>query len=78
MLKLPSHMQSDYDALSPAQKDAFTKIVTMGAAGGPGNMIITDASFEHALKSVKLMGESPDVPVEPDKTVNHDWNFKFK
>lgn len=78
MLNLPPHLQGDYDALTPAQQDAFTKLVMMGAAGTPGNLIITHASFENALKSVKLMGESPDSPIEPDKTVNHDWNFKFK
>lgn len=78
MLKLPPHLQADFDALSPAQQDALSKLVMMGAAGSPGNLIITDASFEAALKSVKLMGESPDSPIEPDKTVNHDWNFKFK
>jgi hypothetical protein len=78
MINLPPHIQPEFDALTDAQKNAFMKLVMMGAAGSPGNLIISHASFENALKSVKLMGETPDTPIEPDKTVNHDWNFKFK
>jgi hypothetical protein len=78
MIQIPQHLQLDFDSLTDAQKQKFMELANWGAAGGPGNVIITDASFERIFKSVKLMGESPDTPVEPDKTVNHDWNFKFK
>lgn len=78
MIQIPQHLQLDFDSLTDAQKQKFGELASWGAAGGPGNVIITDASFERIFKSVKQMGESPDTPIEPDKTVNHDWNFKFK
>lgn len=77
MFNLPQHLQTDYDALTPAQQDAFAKIVMMGAAGSPGNLIISNMAFESALKSVKRMGPEPDQPIEPDRSVNHDWPANF-
>lgn len=78
MVQIPAHLQSEFDELSDAQQNAFMRIVTASAAGTPGNLIVSFAAFESALKSVKLMGPEPDQPIEPDKTVNHDWPFKFK
>ncbi|NJO48088.1 MAG: hypothetical protein HC840_00065 [Leptolyngbyaceae cyanobacterium RM2_2_4] len=78
MIQIPAHLQLDFDSLSGAQKNAFGQLATWGAAGGPGNIIISDAAFERIFNQVKRMGESPDLPAEPDRSVNHDWNFKFK
>lgn len=73
MLQIPAHLQGDYDALSEAQKQAFMEMAMWGAAGQPGNVIITDMAFERCLKYVKQMGEDPVKVIEPDKSVNHDW-----
>ena len=73
MVQIPAHLQAEFDALTDAQQNAFMKLVVSGAAGSPGNLIVSFAAFENALKSVKLMGPEPDQPIEPDKTVNHEW-----
>ena len=73
MLNIPAHLQSEYDALNEAQKDAFTKMALWGAAGTPGNLVITDMAFESCMRTVKQMGQEPIRPIEPDKAVNHDW-----
>jgi hypothetical protein len=78
MIQVPPHLQLDYDSLSESQKQKFLELAQWGAAGGPGNLIISDAAFERIFKSVKQMGTEPDTPIEPDKTVNHDWPFKPK
>ncbi len=78
MIQIPAHLQLDFDSLSDAQKNAFGQLATWGAAGGPGNIIVSDAAFERIFNQVKRMGETPDLPAEPDRSVNHDWNFKFK
>lgn len=78
MIQLPAHLQAEFDALSQSQQQKFMEMAMWGAAGQPGNVIITDMAFEKCLQSVKLMGSEPDQPIEPDKTVNHDWPFKPK
>jgi hypothetical protein len=76
-MQIPAHMQDEYDALTAAQKSAFGQLVQMSAAGSPGNLIISFAAFENAMKSVQRMGPEPDQPIEPDKSVNHDWPANF-
>lgn len=78
MIQIPAHLQPEYDALNDAQKQAFIDMAMWGAAGQPGNLVITDMAFERCLKVVKQMGEEPVKPIEPDKTVNHDWPFNPK
>ena len=78
MLNIPAHLQPEYDALNDAQKDAFAKMAMAGAAGAPGNLIITDMAFERCLKYAKQMGPEPIQVIEPDKSVNHDWEFDPK
>lgn len=78
MLNIPAHLQGDFDSLTDAQKQAFTEMAMAGAAGTPGNLIITDMAFERCLKYVKQMGPEPERVAEPDKTVNHDWDFDPK
>lgn len=78
MIQIPPHLQLDYDSLSPAQQKKFVELAQWGAAGGPGNLIITDAAFERIFNSVKQMGEDPLTPIQPDTTVNHDWEFDPK
>lgn len=78
MIQIPQHLQLDFDSLSPAQKQKFMELAQWGAAGGPGNLIVTDASFERIYKAVKQMGEEPLTPIEPDRRVNHDWEFDPK
>lgn len=78
MIQIPPHLQLDFDGLSAAQQSKFMQLATWGAAGGPGNLIITDASFERIFNTVKQMGEEPATPIEPDRTVNHDWPFDPK
>ena len=77
-MQIPIHLQADYDALSPGQKQAFHQLAMWGAAGGPGNVIVTDMAFNQILKSVKNMGEEPAQVAEPDRSVNHDWDFDPK
>lgn len=76
-MDIPSHIKNEYEALSASQKNAFDKLVMMSAAGSPGNLIISFSAYENALKIVKRMGEEPDQPIEPDRTVNHDWPHNF-
>lgn len=78
MLQIPAHLQSDYDALNDTQKQKFMQLAMWGAAGGPGNAIVTDMAFERILKTIKQMGDQPNEPIEPDRTVNHDWEFDPK
>lgn len=78
MIQIPPHLRLDYDSLSEAQKKKFMELAIWGAAGSPGNMIISDASFERIYNSIKQMGEDPIVPIEPDMSVNHDWEFDPK
>jgi hypothetical protein len=73
MIQIPAHLQGDFDALSPAQQQKLVEMAQWGAAGSPGNLIITDMAFERCLKVVKQMGAEPVEPIEPDRTVNHDW-----
>ena len=77
MLQIPAHLQAEFDALSEAQKAAFTEMAMWGAAGQPGALVITDMAFERCMKIVKQMGEEPVKPIEPDRTVNHDWPANF-
>lgn len=78
MLNLPAHLQGDYDQLTDAQKQLFTQMVMASAAGQPGNLLITDMAFERNLTYVKNMGPEPELPAEPDRSVNHDWEFDPK
>jgi hypothetical protein len=78
VLRIPAHLQADYDSLTDGQKAKFMQLAMWGAAGDPGNTIITDGAFDNILKSVKQMGDEPDTPAEPDRTVNHDWPFNPK
>lgn len=73
MIQIPAHLQGDFDQLSEKQQKAFLEMAQWGAAGQPGNLLITDMAFERCLKIVKQMGEDPVEPIEPDKSVNHDW-----
>lgn len=75
---IPPHLRLDYDSLSDAQKQKFGQLINMGAAGGPMNLFVSDASFERIFNMVKQMSEEPATPIEPDKTVNHDWPFDPK
>lgn len=78
MIQIPQHLRLDYDSLSTAQQQKFMELAHWGAAGSPGNLIITDASFERIFNSVKQMGEDPLTPAQPDTSVNHDWDFDPK
>lgn len=78
MIQIPQHLQLDYDSLSSAQQQKFMELAHWGAAGGLGNLIISDASFERIYNLIKQMGEEPLTPAEPDTTVNHDWDFDPK
>lgn len=73
MIQIPAHLQPEFDLLSKAQQQKLIEMAQWGAAGSPGALVITDMAFERCLKYVKQMGEEPVEPIEPDKTVNHDW-----
>lgn len=78
---IPNHLRSDYDSLSEAQKQKFHQLLNWtnpSGLSGVGGLPITDAAFESIMKMVKQMGENPDTPVEPDRSVNHDWDFDPK
>lgn len=77
MIQIPAHLQLDYDSLSEAQQRKFNELAAWGAAGSPGNMIITDGAFEKIYNTIKQMGEDPIEPVGPEEIVN-DWNEKLK
>lgn len=78
MIQIPPHLKLDFDSLSSAQQQKFMQLAVWGAAGEPGKIIITDSAFERIFNSVKQMGEEPITPIEPDRTVNHDWPFDPK
>lgn len=75
---LPSLIQADYDLLSPAQKNAFDQMVAMSNAGQPGQLLMSDMAYIKILEMVKRMTEEPNLPIEPDRSVNHDWEFDPK
>lgn len=78
MINIPPHLQLDFDSLTEVQRQKFMDMVMWGAAGSPGNLIITDMAFATALRFIKQMGEDPVTPIEPDRSVNHDWEFDPK
>jgi len=79
-MQLPAHLQSDYDQLTEGQKRKFQQLMQWTNPSGMNgiSLPITDVAFESMLKMVKNMGEEPDTPIEPDRTVNHDWDFDPK
>lgn len=78
MINIPQHLQLDFDSLSPIQQQKFMELSIWGSAGENGNLIISDVAFEKIFNIVKQMGSEPNIPIEPDMSVNHDWEFKFK
>lgn len=79
-MQLPAHLQSDYDQLTEGQKRKFQQLLQWTNPSGMAgiSLPITDIAFENMIKMVKNMGENPDTPIEPDRTVNHDWDFDPK
>jgi hypothetical protein len=79
-MNIPAHLQADFDALNDAQKAKFRQLMQWtNPSGLQGVQLpVSDAAFDKCLQMVKNMGEEPVTPAEPDRTVNHDWPFKYK
>ena len=75
---IPSHVQEELDKLSETQKAKFQQLVAWAGASGLPGIGIPLHTYDHLLSMVKQMGAEPETPIEPDRTVNHEWNFKFK
>lgn len=75
---MPQHVQQEYDKLTPAQQAKFNELMTWSNAGQPGQTLITDMAYDSFFRMVKNMGDNPDTPAEPDRTVNHEWDLKLK
>lgn len=72
---IPLHVQAELDKLSEAQKNKFQALIAWATSSGIPGVAIPMHTYDHILNMVKQMGEEPVNPIEPDKTVNHDWNF---
>lgn len=72
---MPNHIQQEYEKLSPAQKQKFNHLLSWSTSSGIPGVAVPVMAYEKILDMVKQMGEEPATPVEPDRTVNHDWNF---
>lgn len=76
---MPQHVQQEFDTLTDAQKQKVYEIIGWGSQAGKGfQSITTDTAMFKAIEMVKRMGEEPTTVAEPDKTVNHDWDFAPK
>lgn len=74
---IPGHIIEELNKLSPAQKQKFQDLVMWaGNSGFAGSSLPVD--YGKILEMVQASGETPVTPAEPDKTVNHDWNFAPK
>lgn len=72
---IPGHIQKEIDTLSNAQRIKFGQLISWAATSGLPGVSIPVHTYENILNMVKQMGESPISPIEPDRTVNHDWDI---
>lgn len=72
---VPTIIKPEYDALNDMQKQKFHQLLSWSAASSLSGVPVPITTYEHILKMVKQMGEEPITPIEPDRTVNHDWHF---
>lgn len=72
---IPLHVQEELAKLSGAQKNKFQALISWATASGLPGVAVPLHTYDQILTMVKQMGEEPETPIEPDKTINHDWNF---
>ncbi len=78
MIQIPNHLEDEFNLLTPKQKQKFLELAMWGAAGGPGNVIISDMAFANCMRMVNNMGLEPTEPIPADKTLNPDWDNNSK
>lgn len=80
MVQIPQHLQAEFDKLSEEQKAKFHQLMMWSNPSGLQGVYLPmqDSAIERCLKMVQQMGAEPDTPIEPDRTVNHDWDFDPK
>lgn len=72
---IPLHVQEELAKLSEAQKNKFQALISWATSSGLPGVAVPLHTYDQILQMVKQMGEEPVNPIEPDTTVNHDWNF---
>lgn len=75
---IPNHLRDEYNKLSDNQKIKFGELLAWSSASGLPGIALPTQTYENILEMVKKMGPMPDTPVEPDRTVNHDWDIISK
>lgn len=72
----PKHIQDQLDAMSDRQRAKYYELIAWsGNAGKDLGSVDIAVSCQKLIDMVKQMGEEPPTPIEPDRTVNHDWNL---
>lgn len=72
---MPDHIRIEFEKLSPSQKEKFNQLLAWSGASGLPGIGLPMAAYEKCLEMARQMGEEPSTPVEPDRTINHDWDF---
>ena len=54
---MPDFIRQEFEKLSPYKKSTFQELVMWANAGGPGNLLISDSSYETILKTINAMPE---------------------
>ena len=75
MNNLPAHIREELSKLSQAQILKFHELLSWSTAYGVAGCKIDPITCYKILDMVKNMGENPQQAIEPDKTINHDWQF---
>jgi hypothetical protein len=69
---IPQHIADELKKMTAAQKQKFHELCMWASAGAyEGCSVPID--YHLILDEIKRMGPEPITPIEPDKTVNHDW-----
>lgn len=63
---LPNHLKDEFDKLTPFQQEQFNKLVQWANAGGPGQFLMSDGSYEKILEIVQKMDTPDALPAEPE------------
>ena len=72
----PKHIQDQIDAFSDKQRSKYYELLAWsGNAGKDLGRVDISTACQKLIDMVKQMGEDPITPIEPDRTVNHDWDI---
>lgn len=75
MNNLPAFVKEELSKLTTEQVMKFYELLSWSTAYGVQGCQIDPIACDKLLDMVKRMGPNPNQVMEPNKTVNHDWNF---